>query len=72
MVDESDDQEKEGKGHAAGPALCDGNARNGNPRRTVAIPIALPICEATWSTSTDETGSADRQRYIRTEYVFSA
>ena len=54
MGDENaDDDEDEADGcggvagHGAGPALGEGNARNGNPRRTVAIPIAFPICEAT-------------------------
>lgn len=37
----------EATGHGAGPALREGNARNGNPRRTVDIPTAFPMCEAT-------------------------
>ena len=72
VVGELDGCDIEVKGHAAGPALPVGNARKGSPRSTVAMPIAFPICEATWSISTDATGNADKHRYIRTEYVSSA
>lgn len=55
--DEEDNDDGEGEeevddrdgvtGHGAGPALREGNARNGKPRKTVDIPTAFPMCEAT-------------------------
>ena len=39
-----------------------GKARRGMPRRTAAIPIALPMCDARWSAGREKRGKAERVR----------